>query len=271
MRLVPTRDMLKQSWEKYGLIVIGNIVFFVLLYFVSYRPHNEENRAAEMLSFAQEQETQGVDAAAKVLYEKVLQDYPETRAAATAGERLPVVSKRLAAPIRPEPELVEPRLDLGPMLSRGPSLYVAAFLAEHYDDDPTLKPKIHEAIQRHLWVAVNHEGIGLESLRREKEFQSPVIQREIFAMRPRCVMSPDWIYDDFSVKNDNFFPWHNVNLEVSVTQGEESAEASIRLPVLEPGESVDLLELRVRGDGGAVTCAGELTAQEGRVRWSQDI
>ncbi len=56
MRMYPSKAMIVQSWKKYGLIVVGNIVFFALLYFISYRPNNDENRAAEFLSMAQEQE-----------------------------------------------------------------------------------------------------------------------------------------------------------------------------------------------------------------------
>src|SRR5690606_9682238 len=37
-------------WQKYGLIVVGNIVFFALLYFVQYRPNSIDNRATELLT-----------------------------------------------------------------------------------------------------------------------------------------------------------------------------------------------------------------------------
>ena len=77
------RFRLSAIWSKYGLIVVGNIVFFILLYFFSYRPHNEENRASEFLSIAQSAETGGRKETALDLYERILSDYGETRAAET--------------------------------------------------------------------------------------------------------------------------------------------------------------------------------------------
>ena len=49
--------VLRDAWHKYGLIVIGNVVFFALLYFVQYRPNSRESRAAELLTLAQHEET----------------------------------------------------------------------------------------------------------------------------------------------------------------------------------------------------------------------
>lgn len=271
MRLYPSKEQLKQSWEKYGLIVVGNIVFFALLYFISYRPNNDENRAAEFLSMAQAQETAGRYEAAMVLYEKVGSDYPGTDAAQTAKGRLPSVKKTLALPARPEPELVEPRLDLEDMLSRRPSVYIATFLARHYHDDPTHRAKIHDSINRYLSIAANQEGVDLGTLSREKEFQSDFFQSEFFTVKPRCVMEPDWIWDDFSVKNTNFFAWTNVNIKLTVDQAGRKETTEIRIPELGPGETVDLLEFRVSGSDGVVTCSGDITSTEGTSSWSQQI
>src|SRR5262245_60071984 len=33
------RRLLFDAWQKYGLIVVGNVVFFALLYFIQYRPN----------------------------------------------------------------------------------------------------------------------------------------------------------------------------------------------------------------------------------------
>lgn len=271
MRWYPSKEQLKQSWEKYSLIVIGNIVFFALLYFISYRPHNEENRAAEFLSLAQAQETQGRNEAALVLYEKVVKEYSETRAADTARGRLPSVRKHLKSPVRAEPETVEPVLDLSEMLARSPAVYVAAYLARHYDDDAAQKAKIHEAIKHYLSVAATHEGIDFRRLSAEKEFQSDFFQREFFGVRPRCVMEGDWLYDDFYVENTNFFPWHNVNIKLGASQGDDDAEEEIRLPRVEPGEKVDMLELWVSSNGGVVKCGGTVTAEEGTAEWSEEL
>ena len=271
MRMYPSKAMIVLSWEKYGLIVVGNIVFFALLYFISYRPNNDENRAAEFLSMAQEQEAIGRNEAAMVIYDKVILTYPETRAAGTAKGRLPKVKKQLASTPKVEPEMVQPRLDLQTMLDRRPTVYLATFLAKHYNDDPTQTPKIHEAIEKYLWVASNQEGIDFRRLQKEKEFSTDFFQREFFTIRPRCVMTPDWLYADFLVKNTNFFAWHNVNIKLVVSQGGSEESHEVRVPFLGPGESVDMLEFWVSSGEGVITCKGELTAQEGATSWSQQI
>lgn len=271
MRWYPSKEQLKQSWEKYGLIVIGNIVFFTLLYFISYRPHNEESRAAEFLSLAQAQETQGRNEAALAIYEKIVRDYGETRAATTAENRLPAVRKRLKSPVRPEPEAVPPVLDLSEMLSRSPAVYIAAYLARHYEDDPAQKAKIHEAINHYLSVATTHEGIDHRRLSAEREFQSDFFKREFFAVRPRCAMEGDWLYDDFYVRNTNFFAWTNANIKLTASQGDDEEQAEVRVSRVEPGEKVDLLELWVSSGGGVVTCGGVVTAEEGTTEWSEEL
>jgi hypothetical protein len=272
MRWIPTKEMLAQSWQKYGLIVVGNIVFFVLLYFVSYRPNNAEHRAAELLAMAQEQETQGRAEAASVLYDKVLARYPETDAAATAKERVPALRKWVASRAVPgAAQIVKPQLDLSEMLDRRPALYVATYLASHYGDDPALKPKLRPAILAYLGAAMRIDGMSLADLRREKELRTPELEQELFAVRPACVLEPDLVYDDFKVRNDNFYPWHNANVRIEVVQGSEKLAQEIRLEELAPGATADVLEFRVKGSGGAVSCTADVTAAEGKGSWSGKI
>ncbi len=263
--------MLRQSWEKYSLIVIGNIVFFALLYFISYRPNNDENRATEFLSMAQSEETNERYEAALVLYMKVINSYPDTRAAITATSRLPRVKKLVALPPRKEPELVAPRLDLESMLTKRPSVYLATFLAKHYRDDPSQTPKIRSALFNYLKVASNHEGVDVATLRSEPEFQSEFFRREFFSLKPRCSMDSDWFYDDFYIENTNFFPWNNVHIQLTVKQGDEQETAQQRLTSVAPGEKLRLLEFRVRTEGGVVECSGELTTASGKATWNQSM
>src|SRR5215471_19507592 len=84
-------QILIDAWHKYGLIVIGNVVFFALLYFVQYRPNSRENRAAELLTLAQREEADHRLEAAESLYATILADYADERPAALAKERLPKV------------------------------------------------------------------------------------------------------------------------------------------------------------------------------------
>lgn len=272
MRWIPTREMIAQSWQKYGLIVVGNVVFFVLLYFISYRPNNDANRAAELLIMGQEQETQGRAEAASVLYEKVLVRYPKTEAARTARERIPAVRKWVASRGVPgKPQLVTPQFDLSEMLDRRPSLYIATYLAAHYGDDPALRPKLRAAILAYLGTAMRVDGLSLADLRREKELRAPELQSELFAVRPACTMSADFVYDDFQVRNDNFFPWHNANVKVEVKQGGEVLSGELRVEELAPGEAIDVLEFRVKGSGGVVSCGVDVRAAEGRGAWNGKI
>lgn len=272
MRFYPTKEQIIQSWEKYSLIVIGNIVFFALLYLFSYRPHNAENRAAEFLSLGQEQETLKRNETALVLYEKVLQDYSNTRAAQTASARIPKIQKSATAtPSKSGPELYKPRLDLGSMLDRQPSIYVAGFMSKHFEDDPILQPKLREAIHRYLRLAVYDEKIPLDKIKRESEFQNKTIKQEFFDIKPKCLMDPDWIYDNFSLQNDNFYPWNNVNIKLTVTQGDRNETEEIRIDRLESGDKVDLLEFRVKKSGGVAKCSGTITAKEGSSSWSEKL
>jgi hypothetical protein len=258
MRWIPTREMIAQSWQKYGLIVVGNIVFFVLLYFVSYRPNNDEHRAAELLAMAQEQETQGRAEAASVLYGKVLARYPKTEASRTAKARIPAVQKRAALRAVPARALlVPPQLDLSEMLDRKPSLYVATYLAANYGDDPALKPKLRASIVAYLGAAIRVDGLSLADLRREKELRANGLEQELFTVRPTCAMTPDFLYDDFAIRNDNFFPWHNANIKLEVGQGSEKLSEEIRVDELAPGASIDVLEFRVKGSApGPVRSSG---------------
>src|SRR6186713_3018483 len=85
------RQLLLDAWQKYGLIVIGNVVFFALLYFIQYRPNSRENRAGELLTLAQREEAEHRLEAAESLYAMLLADYADERPSAIAKERLPKV------------------------------------------------------------------------------------------------------------------------------------------------------------------------------------
>jgi len=271
MRFYPNKEQIKQSWEKYSLIVIGNIVFFALLYLFSYRPHNSENRASEFLALGQEQETLKRNETALVLYEKILADYGNTRAAVTATQRIPIIKKNAIVAPKSAPELKKPRLDLGPMLDRRPSIYIAGFLSKHFEDDPILQPKLREAIHRYLRLAVYEEKVPISQIKRETEFQHPTIKQEFFDINPECLMEPDWFYDDFSLKNKNFYPWTNVNIKLTISQGDAKETNEIRIERLESGESVELLEFRVKKSAGVARCSGTITASEGAKTWSKNL
>lgn len=269
MRLFPTKEMIAQSWRKYGLIVVGNIVFFVLLYFVSYRPNNDEHRAAELLSMAQEQESRANPEAAAALYGKLLERYPGTDASATAGRLLPALRGRLAAKRRAGgDEAGRPCIDVASVLAKRPSLFMASYLAERYGEDPASRPRLRRAILDYLGAAMRIDGLSLADIRREKALRSPELEQELFDVRPACVMTPDLVYDDFSVRNDNFFPWTDAVIRIEVTQGSSSVSGEIRTDGVPPGAIRYVAEHDVEKGGGVVTCSVRVKAAEGAGAWS---
>ena len=78
-------------------------------------------------------------------------------------------------------------------------------------------------------------------------------------------MVPDWIYDDFKVRNDNFFAWSNVRVVLEVAQKDRKERSEIRAQTLGPKEELDLLEFRVKEGQGPVECRVEVTANEGKM------
>jgi hypothetical protein len=272
MRWIPTAEMIRQSWEKYSLIVIGNIVFFLLLYFFSYKPNNDEKRAAEFLSMAQVQETQNHYEAANVLYQKVISDYSSTKSSITAKKRLEYLKGHKTKTVKKQKDvIVQPILDVEKMLSRKPSVYVATFLAKHYGNNPRLKSKIFKAIKKYLWIAVNMEGISLAELKTEPELNTDEFKNRIFKLKPDCISDSGWIYDDFKIKNNNFYPWHNATINLTVVQGNKKENKSIRINYLKPGASEEILSFRVKNSAGPVYCRGTVTAKEGTTQYTIKI
>ena len=269
------RDKIKprELWNKYGLIVVGNIVFFILLYLFSYRPHNTENRSMELLSMAQTAETKGHNQTAADLYEKILADYKGTRAAQTATERAPILKKTLSKKTVVPPDCPArcEDLNLEEMLRKEPTVYVATHMAKHYDRFPSDREKIREIILKNLKVSHEWAKIPVAKLRAESEFQSPELQQAFFNLHPKCHVTPDWIYDDFAVKNDNFFAWSNAVIEMTVSQGAEKTTRTVRAPSAESGELLDVLEFRIQKDGGPVTCTVSIKADQGKATTTQEI
>jgi hypothetical protein len=267
------RVRLSAIWSKYGLIVVGNIVFFVLLYFFSYRPHNEENRASEFLSMAQSAETGERKETAVDLYERILSDYAETRAAETARKRLPMLKESLSRKegvVPPPPPRCE-EIDIEEMLRKGPAVYIATYVAKHYSKFPHDRAKLSEIILKYLKMALEWQKVPLKQLKAESEFQSDFFKKRFFELQPRCRMTSDWVYDDFAVENVNFYPWRGATIALQVTQGKEKAVKTTRVSEVRSGDAVEMLEFRVRETGGPVTCRIEVKADEGRVVYSEEI
>lgn len=267
--------MLRALWQKYGLIVVGNVVFFALLYFVQYRPNSRENRATELLAMAQREEAELHLEAAETLYAKVVADYTDADAFALARERLPKVQalakqKREAQP--PLPESCAPHIDIREVLEMKPSLYVAELVAGHYPEvQAAERERYFNVLDDYVWSALNRDKVPLDKLKQSPVFRAGELQKRYFSLKASARMEPDYVYDDFFVKNTGFFTLHNVVIELMATQGGDSKHESIRIGELAPNAEVRVLELNVGKDDGAVELKGRITADEGKGEWSQRL
>mgnify|MGYP007046920938 CR=1 FL=1 len=261
-------------WQKYGLIVVGNIVFFLLLYFFSYRPHNAEARASELLQLAQNQETDARLEAAEVLYGKLIADYPDTRAGEVASERLPGVleqrSAREAAARRRVPLPPQP-FDWRKLLDKEPAWAVAGVLADRWPEvDDSARERYLVALDRYVELAFA-AGLQRDSLARHSAFATGVLRSRYLDLHGHCRVQGDWVYDDVAIINDNLFAWHNVVVDVAVGQGDDRSEAAVRAAEVGAAAALPLTELRVSKDGGFVHCRLRVKADEGELLRDQRL
>jgi hypothetical protein len=262
-------------WQKYGLIVVGNVVFFALLYFVQYRPNSRESRATELLTMAQREEAEQHLEAAEALYAKIVADYADADAFALARERLPKVQamakrKREAQP--PLPESCAPHIDIREVLEIKPSMYLAELVAGHYPEvQAAERERYFRVLDDYVWLALNRDKVPLSKLRASPVFRAGELTQRYFALKASARMTPDFIYDDFIVKNTGFFALHNVVIELSASQAGETKQSSLRIAELAVGAEVMVLELNVGKDDGAVELHGHISADEGKAEWKQRL
>jgi hypothetical protein len=266
---------LRALWQKYGLIVVGNVVFFALLYFVQYRPNSRENRATELLSMAQREEAEQHLEAAETLYAKVVADYGDAAAYSIARERLPKVQalakkKREAQP--PLPESCAPQIDIKELLEIKPSLYLSELVAGHYPEvQAAERERYFNVLDGYVWLTLNRDKTPLKKLKQSPVFRATELQQRYFALKAQALVSEDWIYDDFTVKNTGFFPLHNVVIELVVTQASSTKQESVRVAELGAGEEIYVLELNVGKSDGEVEVQGRISADEGQGEWRQRL
>jgi hypothetical protein len=271
----PDGGLVAGLWQKYGLIVVGNVVFFALLYFIQYRPNSRDNRATELLTLAQREENEGRLEAAETLYGKIVGDYQDSTAIAVARERLPKVralAKRKRETQAPLPAACTPQVDVRELLELKPSLYLSELVAGHY---PTVSPAERERYFRvlddYVWLALNRDGVPLDKLKKSPTFVDGELQRRYFGLKAAARFTPDWMYEDFKVKNEGFFTLHNVVIDLTVSQGDSQERESLRVAELKPDAEVQVLEFNVDDQGGAVQIKGSLQADEGKLEWQQRL
>jgi hypothetical protein len=271
----PKRGALRDLWNKYGLIVVGNVVFFALLYFIQYRPNSRDSRATELLTLAQREESEQRLEAAESVYAKILADYRDSAAGAVARERLPKVlaqAKKKRETQAPLPAACAPEIDIKALLEAKPSLYLVELVAAHFPEvQPAERERYFKVLDDYVWLALNRDQVPLDKLRKSPSFVAGELQQRYFTITATARFVPDWLWDDFKVKNSSGFTLHNVVLEVTATQADRNEHESLRIPQLGPDEEVDVLELHVSSDGGEVTIKGTIRSDEGKGEWEQRL
>lgn len=266
---------LRGLWNKYGLIVVGNVVFFALLYFIQYRPNSRDSRATELLTLAQREEAEQRLEAAESVYTKILSEYRDSAAGAVARERLPKVlalakKKRETQP--PLPAACAPEIKINELLEAKPSFYIAELVAGHYPEvQPAERERYFGVLDGYVWLALNRDKVPLDKVKKSPVFVAGELASRYFAIKAQARFEPDWIYDDFKVKNRSYFTLHNAVIELTATQGDRSETASVRIPELAPDAEVEVLELNVAAQGGELTVKGKISADEGKAQWEQRL
>lgn len=270
-----SRQWLRDAWHKYGLIVIGNVVFFALLYFVQYRPNSRENRAAELLTLAQHEETERRLEAAESLYSMIATDYGGDRPAVVAKQRLPKVRAQLQQRREVQPPLpaaCSPAVDIQALLEQRPSFFLAELVAGQYPAIPEVqRERYFDRLDGYVWLALNRDHVPLAKFRDSPTFRAPELRDRYLTPKANAGFAPDWMYDDFKVKNRGFFTLHNVVVELNVTQAGKSDKASVRATELAPEAEIAVLEFNIEKNAGTVYVQGTLVADEGKLEWQQRL
>jgi hypothetical protein len=279
----PTRRWLPQerkkfvldAWQKYGLIVIGNVVFFALLYFIQYRPNSRENRAAELLTLAQREEAEHRLEAAESLYAMILADYTDERPAAIAKERLPKVraleqKQREVQP--PLPAACAPSVDVQVLLEERPSFYLAELVAGQYPSIPQAqRERYFSVLDGYVSLALSRDHVPLSKFQNSPTFRAGELRERYLTPKATARYRPDLVYDDFKVRNIGYFTWHTVVVELTVSQEGRTEKGSTRVPEIAPEAEIDVLEFDVKKHGGTVSVQGSVVADEGKVDWQERL
>lgn len=270
-----SRQWLREAWHKYGLIVIGNVVFFALLYFVQYRPNSRESRAVELLTLAQHEETERRLEAAESLYAMIVTDYADDRPASVAKERLPKVRaliQRRKEVQPPLPAACSPAIDVSVLLEQRPSFYLAELVAGQYPSIPQAQQERYfNVLDGYVWLALNRDHVPLSKFQNSPTFRAGELRQRYLTPKAAARAVPDWIYDDFKVRNRSFFTLHNVVVELSVAQAGNTEKASVRAHELAPEAELKVLEFNIKKHGGTVYTQGSIVADEGKLDWQQRL
>src|ERR1051326_4467957 len=254
------RKLLFDAWQKYGLIVIGNVVFFALLYFIQYRPNSRENRAGELLTLAQREEAEHRLEAADSLYSMIVTDYPDQRPAVIARARVPKVRARAQKQREVQPPLpaaCAPTVDVQVLLEERPSFYLAELVAGQYPSIPEeRRARDCSVLDGYVGRALSRNHVPFSKFQNSPTFRAGELRDRYLTPKASARYTADWMYDDFKVKHLGYFTLHTVVIELTVTQEGRTEKGSVRVAEVAPEAEVDVLEFDVKKHGGTVTVQG---------------
>src|SRR5262249_13555324 len=162
----------------------------------------------------------------EALYGKIVTDYSSSSAYSLAKERLPKVralvkQQREVQP--PLPAACAPSIDIHELLEQKPSLYLAELVAGHYPEVQRVeRERYFPVLDDYVWLSLNRDHVPVKKLREDPMFRAGELQQRYFALKPSVRISPDWVYDDFKLKNTGFFALHHVVIDLTATQGDKS-------------------------------------------------
>jgi hypothetical protein len=164
------------------------------------------------------------------------------------------------------------RINMKELLEQKPSFYLAELVAGYYPElKQTERERYFDVLDSYMWLALSRDGVPLAKLKASPAFRTEAVRKRYFEVQASASFKNDYYYDDFKVKNRNYFPWHNAVIELTVKQGDSTEQASVRVPELPAEAEIDVLEFNVASDGGSVEVQGSVVADEGKTTFQQRL
>src|SRR5262249_15636473 len=161
--------------------------------------NSRENRAAELLTLAQHEETEHRLEAAESLYAMIASDYADDRPALVAKERLPKVRAQLQERREQQPPLpaaCSPSIDLPALLDQRPSFFAAELLAGQYPTIPEVqRERYFSLLDGYVWLALNRDHVPLANFQNSSSFRAAELRQRYLVPKARARFVPDWIFD----------------------------------------------------------------------------
>ncbi len=172
----------------------------------------------------------------------------------------------------PLPAACAPTVDVHELLELRPSFYLAELVAGHYPEvQPAQRERYFRVLDDYVSITINRDRVPLDKLRNSPVFRAGELQERYFQLKASARFTPDYVYDDFVVKNLGLFSLHNAVVELTVSQAGSSEHASVRTGELPPEAEIEVLEFNVSKRGGALDIRGSITADEGKLEWRQRL